>query len=138
MFLYDFFLLALFFWVSRTKRRGYTYKFYYFSLFRWKYENRTCMWVWDRLTSRIEWLLKNVCWVWIYLQLYAVLEVMYGQTEKAQLLNVFKFKRGSNLLAMWSNKDDQQKVKHFAFIFCIYIHTHMIIKLITKSTFIYN
>lgn len=68
----------------------------------------------------------------------AVLEVMYRQTEKAQLLNVFKCKRGSNLLAMWSNKDDQQKVKHFAFIFCIYIHTRIIIKLLTKSTFIYN
>ena len=85
--IFFFFLLLL----LRTKWRGNAYKFYYyFSFFGWKSENQTCMWVWDRLTSRIEWLLKNECWIWIYLQFYTVLRVTYRQNEKTQFFGVFK------------------------------------------------
>ena len=90
IFLYNFFFFFLLL-LLRTKWRGNAYKFYYyFSFFGWKCENQTCMWVWDRLTSRIEWLLKNECWIWIYLQFYTVLRVTYRQNEKTQFFGVFK------------------------------------------------
>ena len=53
------------------------------------WENRTFMWVWDRLTSRTEWLLKNACWVWIYLQFYSVLGLGYVMLCMSSLVFVY-------------------------------------------------
>lgn len=53
------------------------------------WEDRTFMWVWDRLTSRTEWLLKNACWVWIYLQFYSVLGLGYVMLCMSSLVFVY-------------------------------------------------